>query len=338
MSEKHFVVIGNGPAGHQAAFTLRQEAPSARITMISKERGSCYSPHLLPDFIAGKIREKDLYVSPIGFYKEQGIKLRCCQEVAELNLQRRELILEHKEVVPFDGLIIAVGGRPRIPERLLVFQDLMFTLKTIEDAKTWINRLSQVESVLMIGGDLTSLAVTKTLIHLKKKVYFVLDEDAFWPLRSQEELLSRVADRLTRRGVEVLLFSELKSMECQAEGIYRVEMDDRHIVVGMVGAFFGLIPNIRFLARSGLRLDRGVLVDEYLYTGFPGVYATGDCAQIYHPEICDYWISVGHNNARLLGRTAAVNLVCREVKTEVKPETIFTVDGINVNTSWWVEF
>ena len=107
--------------------------------------------------------------------------------------------------------------------------------------------------------------------------------------------------------------------------------------VGLIGAFFGLVPDIRFLARSGLHIDRGILVDEYLRTGFEGVYATGDCAQVYHPEIRDYWVSIGHANAVALGGTAALNLIGEKIRAEPAAENIYDVRGINVNTSWWME-
>lgn len=182
----------------------------------------------------------------------------------DINLDRRELILDHKEVLPFTGLIIAVGGKPRIPKPLNVFSDLMFTLKTIEDARVWIEKLSRVESILMIGGDLTSFALTKTLLYLQKKIFFLLDEDAFWPLRSNESLLDEVSQKLAERDVEVLRCKRLKSLARLSHHHYRVQVDDQKLEVGMIGAFFGLVPDIRFLARSGLTIDRGVLVDKYL--------------------------------------------------------------------------
>lgn len=338
MAEKHFVVIGNGPAGNQAAMTLRENAPTARITIISKARESCYSPHNLPDFIAGKIREEELFLCPFGSYKENAIKLRCCQEVVGIDFRKKALILAHNEIVRFDGLIIAVGGRPRIPERLSVFQDLMFTLKTVGDAKVWIEKLSRVESVLLIGGDLSSLATAKALLHLNKKVYFMFNEDTFWPLRCNEELFVGISEKLAQGGVEVLACRSIKNIARLTDDSYEVQVDDETLQIGMVGAFFGLVPDVRFLARSGLKIDRGILVDEYLNTGFEGVYATGDCAQIYHPEIHDYWISIGHENARTLGHIAALNLASDEMKVEAKPESIFDVQGVNVNTSWWMEF
>ena len=338
MGHEHFVIVGNGPAGNQAARTLREQAPEARITVISRDRASAYRPHLLPRLIAGRINEPELYQCPIASYKEVGIKLRCGQEVVDLNPEKRQLTLDHKEILPFDGLILAVGGTPRIPETLTAFKDLMHTLKTLEDAQIWIEELPRVESVLMIGGDLTSLSMTRVLLDLDKEVYLLLNEGAFWPIRCDEALFSEVSERLTQKGVVVLEHRNLESVSPEEDHMLRVLVDEKEIRVGLVGAFFGLVPDIRFLSRSGLGIDRGILVDETLGTGFDGIYATGDCAQIYHPEIRDYWVSIGHDNAVALGRLAALNLLGGRYRTEVAPESIFEADGIKVNTSWWMEF
>jgi NAD(P)H-nitrite reductase large subunit len=338
MAEEHFVVVGNGPAGNQAALTLKEGAPGAYVTLISRNRESCYRPHLLPDFIAGEISEASLYVCPTEEYKDKGVKLRTGQRVVKLSVDEKEVILDHKEIVHYTGLVLAVGGKPRIPEPLLVFQDLMLTLKTLEDAKIWIEKLSRADSVLVMGGDLTSFAVTKALLRLNKKVYFMLDEEAFWPMKCHRAMLEEAAQSLSRRGVEVFLGRRLRSIARVSAHACEIQLNGDKIRAGIIGAFFGLVPDIRFLAGSGLRIDRGVLVDEFLNTGYEGVYATGDCAQIYHPQIREYWVSIGHDNAVHLGRTAALNLLGGRVKAEAAEGSIFEVQGIRVNTSWWMDF
>jgi NAD(P)H-nitrite reductase large subunit len=338
MADEHFVVVGNGPAGLEAATTLKDKAPAANVTVISRNRGSCYRPRLLPDFIAGKIPEPALYVCSTDAYKDKGVKLRTGQKVVGLDLKERTVVLDHKEIVRFTGLIIAAGGTPRIPEPLWIFRDLMLTLKTLEDAKAWREKLSRTDSVLIMGGDLTSFAVTGALLDMNKKVSFMLDKEAFWPLRCDRAMLEEAGHRLSQRGVEVFLDRRVKSMARVSDSACEVQLNGDKVSAGVIGAFFGLIPDVRFLVGSGLRIDRGILVDEYLNTGYAGIFATGDCAQIYHPEIRDYWVSIGHDNAVNLGRTAALNLLGRRVMVEAAQESIFEVQGIRVNTSWWMEY
>jgi NAD(P)H-nitrite reductase large subunit len=338
MSQEHLVIIGNGPSGYAAALTLREILPEERITLISRERQPSYFPRFLPDLIAGKIEEEQIFASALSTYKENNIRLRSGQQVVDLDPNRRELILDHKECLPFDGLIIAVGGKPRIPEPYLNLKDLMMTLKTIDDAKDWMSVLKPLDSLLIIGGDLTSFALAKALRSLDKQIYFMLDEGAFWPLRGNRRLLEQAAESLSLKGIEVLQGNRLKGISQLDHHHYEVRIDGGKLEVGLVGAFFGLVPDVGFLARTGLTLDRGILVDEYLRVGIEGIYATGDCAQIYHPEINDYWVSIGHQNAVNLGRIAAINLAGGKVQADVARESIYDVDGIRVNTSWWLEY
>ncbi|MFH1114694.1 MAG: FAD/NAD(P)-binding oxidoreductase [Pseudomonadota bacterium] len=338
MARKHCVIIGNGPAGNAAAFTLREKDPDARITVIGEECNHRYRPDLLPDYIAGTVAEEDLFVGTTESYKRQDIKLRLGQRVVSVDFRTRELLLEHNETIHFTGLIIACGAKPRIPEPLEIFEDLMLTLKTPADARVWIERLPHVNHVLIVGGDLTSLSLTKALLHLGKRVTFLLDGGSFRPVPLSPKVRDEVARKLTARGVEVTACNKIRRVAKISEHAIEVATDCRTMTVGILGAFFGLVPNVKFLARSGLDMERGVLVNEYLKTVFDNVYAAGDCAQVYHPGIRDYWVSIGCANAEALGRTAALNLLGDMVPVNVERASILEIDGINVNTSWWTEF
>lgn len=338
MSEEHFVVIGNGPAGQQAALTLREQVPNARVTILTKDHESCYRPHLLPELLSGTMPESSVFACSPESYVESGIKLRTGQTVAHLDPGHRTLILDHKEVVSFTGLVIAVGGTPRIPEPLMPYRDLMLTLKTLKDARLWRDRLAKAESILLLGGDLTSFAVTQALLRLHKRVYFAMDQDAFWPLRFNPTLSDEAAHKLTEMGAEVLRGRKVRSISALPDGQTQVKLDEDRIEVGLVGAFFGLVPHVRFLERTGLRIDRGILVDQHLFTGIESIYATGDCAQIYHPELRGYWVSIGHENATALGRIAARNLSGQFIEARAPMENLFDVRGVKVNTSWWKSF
>ncbi len=338
MSAERFVIIGNGPAANEAAKVLRENSQDSRITMFGKEPSRPYKPHLLPDVIAGKIDMDKIYLRPDSYFQENNIQLRPGQSVVKVDFAKHHVILDHKEVVPFDGLIIATGGRPRIPEPLEVFEDAMLTLKTASDARLWINKLAKVDTVLLIGGDLTSLGLTRALLALGKRVHFMLNEDSFWPLPFNKPLHDEISSCLCAKGVNVLTSRHVKRLSLLSETSIEVETECEKLSVGAVGAFFGLVPDVKFLVRSGLDVDRGILVDEKLKTRFPNVYAAGDCAQVYNPSIRDYWVSIGYENARTLGRIAALNLLGQMIEAETGAESIFSLNGVKVNTSWWMEF
>jgi NAD(P)H-nitrite reductase large subunit len=338
MAQEHCVIIGNGPAANQAALTLRENSSDTRITIVGQEPFLHYRPYLLPEYIAGRLSQEDLCVNPPAFYKDCGIKVRLGQRVVHVDFNKRELVLDHKEVISFGGLIIACGSKQRIPEHLKVFDDLMLTLKTPADAAQWIEQLSQVDSVLIVGGDLTSLSLTKAILSLEKRVVFMLNEDSFWPVPLCNELSEKIKHMLAERGVEVIKAGRIKRVTRVSDRSLEVETDNKTLRVGILGAFFGMTPNVKFLARSGLDIERGVLVDEYLQTRFDLVYAAGDCAQVYHPTIKDYWVSIGYQNAINLGKVAGLNLLGGMLSVDASPESIFFVDGIIVNTSWWTEF
>jgi NADPH-dependent 2,4-dienoyl-CoA reductase/sulfur reductase-like enzyme len=338
MVSEHFVIIGNGPAANQAALTLRENSPNILITLVGQEPFPYYKPHLLPDYISGKLPEHSLYFALPEFYKRSTTKLRLGQRVANIDFEKKELALAHKEIITFTGLIIACGGRQRIPEHMLVFQDLSLTLKTPADAEMWIEKLRTVDSVLIVGGDLTSLSLTKALLSLNKLVFFMLNEDSFWPVPLGAEVAQQVKRRLRARGVEILDGSRIKRVARISDVRIEVETDSEMLQVGILGAFFGMIPNVKFLARSGLDIDRGILVNEHLKTRFDAVYAAGDCAQVYHPGIKDYWVSIGYENAINLGKVAALNLLGGRYSVDASPSSIFCTEGIMVNTSWWLEF
>jgi NADPH-dependent 2,4-dienoyl-CoA reductase/sulfur reductase-like enzyme len=338
MSQGHCVIVGNGPAANTAAMTLRERVPDLRITLIGQEPARYYRPHLLPDFVCGSISEEDLYVNPLDFYEDNQINLRLGQRVVRVDFGQRQVILDHKEVVRFDGLILAVGGTPRIPEPLESQSSCMLTLKTLSDAKQWIERLSRAESVLIAGGDLTSLAFAKALVSMGKRVSFVVSEHSFWPLRFSAEIRERVTRALIERGVEVLDCRKVVRVERISESSLDVCTESSLQRADLVGAFYGLAPDVKFLSRSGLDIDRGILVDEHLRTKFSGVYAAGDCAQVYHPGIRDYWVSIGYANACGLGKIAALNLAGSSIAAEASPESMFRLEGTNVNLSWWMEY
>jgi NAD(P)H-nitrite reductase large subunit len=335
---EHYVIIGNGPAANTAATTLRELSRTVRITMIGSECRGYYRPDLLPRYVSGKIDAKAVYVHPFIHYGKLNINLRLGQEVAQIDFPHKKLTLDHKEIVRYDGLIIATGGVSHIPEPLRACKDLFLTLKTVNDANQWKDRLTHVSTVALAGGDVTSLALAKELLDFGKQVTFVLDDRCFWPFHSDVSSKANLIKWLEGRGAKVIDGKRINGVTQEGEFEFTLVAQSGKIRAGLVGAFFGLSPNVKFLDRSGIHIEKGIIVDETLRTSVTGVYAAGDCAQVYSPKIGDYWVSIGYGNAKNLGRVAAKNLLGSKVEAGTAENSIFDVEGISVSNTWWTEF
>ncbi|MCK5349096.1 MAG: FAD-dependent oxidoreductase, partial [Desulfobacula sp.] len=105
--------------------------------------------------------------------------------------------------------------------------------------------------------------------------------------------------------------------------------------VDMVFSFNGLSPNIDFAKGSGIDIDYGILVNEYLKTNVDSIYACGSCAQIYNPTTKNYTTSIGWPNAVVQGEVAAFNLLGDHKIIESVGRKYFDLEGVKIKTTWW---
>lgn len=339
MATERYVIIGNGAAANAAADQLRREDLCSPITMISDEAFPFYYRHKLRDYVTGLVEEGDLTVRSSDHYTQQKLRLRLGQRVVRLSLTERTLYLAHMEKVHYTKLLICTGGKPRIPEPLQAHQQHLTCLKTLADARVFREKLEQVEQVLLVGGDMVSVRVAARLVEARKKVTFLIDRDSFWPLELTDERHAELVKSLDKRGIQVLEGDRITHIEAPEPQRLVVSIGQGDTLeCGLIGAFFGLVPAVDFLLGSGLDIERGVLVDDHLQASDPHVYAAGDCAQIYNPDIRNYWVSIGWPNAERLGRCAASNMLGAAHKAVEPPQKALSVEGIKVCSPWWREF
>ncbi|MFC1500415.1 NAD(P)/FAD-dependent oxidoreductase, partial [Candidatus Zixiibacteriota bacterium] len=291
--------------------------------------------HKLRFFISEELGEDQLVVRPPSHYREQNIRLRLGQEVQRVDLQEKTLYLKHMEKVHYTRLLLCSGGWPRIPEIHYPYRQHFTILKGLSHARGFREQISGVDRVLMVGGDLVSLKITETLLDMGREVLFMIDRDSFWPLTLTDDIRDGFAERLSKQGAEVITDDEITGIEKGESGYEVMTRHDRMISCDLVGAFFGLVPNVDFLFSSGLDIDRGILVDDHLQASDPDVWAAGDCAQIWNPAINNYWVSIGWENARILGEVAARNMLGESATAGAPKESALEYEGIKVNTSWW---
>jgi NAD(P)H-nitrite reductase large subunit len=333
----HYVIIGNGPSGNRAAEVLRTHDSEARITIVSDEGFSFYYKHMLFDFLAGDKSEETLKVKPHSEYKEKNIRMRLGQKVERIDPDNRVLYFKHMEKVGYTKLILATGATHRVIPSFANFAQYFSVMTGYNDALNLKPQLESTKSVIVIGGDFISIDFAKMLSRMKKKVTFLLYSECFWPVDITKQMAEAVSSNMEKKGISTILDDYPASIKKKGKEYNLKTEKGITLNVDMIFSFMGMVPNIGFIIGSGIDTEKGVLVDEYLRTNNPDIYACGDCAQIYNPKLKDYWASVGWGNAGLQGETAAYNLLGEQRVVKPMPKKIFEVEGIRVNTSWWKE-
>ena len=331
----HYVIIGNGPAGNHAAVTLRNKDKDARITIVSDECVTYYYKPKLTGFIAGKIDQDDLMVRSLADYEEKDIRIRLGQKVERIDLEAKSIFLQHMEKINFSKLVIASGSKARVLPAMAPYANHLKFITSYTDVLESKAAILSAKEFFVFGGDLVGFKFINMLTSMGKAVTLLISPNAFWPYQLTDDMLERIIENLSAHQVDIIVKDNISTIDKQ-NGTYCIKtLNKIEKVVDMIFSFNGLIPNIEFARGSGLDIDRGILVDEYLKTNIEGIYACGSCAQIYNPVVQSYTASIGWPNAVAQGEVAAMNLLGDHHEIEAVGRKYFDLEGVKIKTTWW---
>lgn len=331
----HYVIIGNGPAGNQAAVTLREKDRDARITIVSDENLSFYSKPGLTRYIAGNLKASELVVQKLSFYQEKKIRLRLGQKVDRIDVGEKIVYLNHKEEIHYTKLVIASGSKARVLTAMRPYAHCLKHLTCYNDVMEFKDQIQAAKEFFVFGGDLVGFKFIKMLRKLDKQVTLLIYPHAFWPFDLTDEMQQTIVSSLTRAGASVVANDDICQISKNEKGYQVVTNKGVEKQVDMVFSFNGLIPRVEFAKGCGLDIDRGILVNETMQTNVKDVYACGSCAQIYNPKINAYTTSIGWPNALAQGEVAAMNLLGDHRVIESAGRKYFDLEGVKIKTTWW---
>ncbi len=310
------VIIGNSKAAIEAVKSFRHYDKDSRLTVISKEKHYAYSRPLIAEYLyKEKSYEEIMYVSS-DFYNENNVELLKGVEVVELSTDRRELLTNQNHKITFDRLLIATGSKPLIPPISGINLTGVHTFWTIEDAQSIARRMTSVKQAVVIGAGLVGMSAIYALYNLGIRVSVVEMLDRVLMACLDNSGSEVIQDRMIQSGIDLYLnrkVTEIREGSTTGE-VASVRLDDETIIpCQIVVAATGIRPNVDFLRDSALKIDQGIIVNEYLESSLPNIYAAGDVAQPY--DIIQDKNSVMANlpNASEQGRIVGANLAGQQI-------------------------
>jgi len=304
------VIIGAGPAGVVAAEHLRKYDPQGTVTLIGDEPEPPYSRMAIPYLLVDRIGEQGTYLRKHpSHFEGMGIELRR-DRVAAVDTGAKSLKLDGGDRLPYDKLLIATGASPLVPRIPGIDREGVHACWTLEDARKIATRARKGSSVVLIGAGFIGCIILEALAERGVKLTVVELEDRMVPRMLNDTAGGLLRQWCERRGVGVRVSTRVQAIEGAAAGHpLSVLLDDgASLSADLVIRATGVRSNFGFLEGSGIRTDRGVIVDEYLRTSAGDIYAAGDVAESRDFSTGDYVVQAIQPTAVEQGRVAALNM------------------------------
>jgi len=278
------VIVGAGQAGFEAAAALRAEGYREPVALIGDEPHLPYQrPPLSKGFILDKQGMDEIELRPPAFFSDHRIDLVTGDRVTDIDRAAKRVLLASGGSRSYDALVLACGARNRLLPVPGADLDGVVYLRTLDESRTVKQRLQDANDIVVVGGGFIGLEIAASARSLGKSVT-VLEAQARLMPRVVAPLVSAFYDTLHNgRGVTVVCDACVTGIGGDAGRARAVTLSSgASYAADLVVIGIGVIPNAELARDAGLDTGNGIVVDEYLQTSDPAIFAIGDCAE--HPN------------------------------------------------------
>jgi NADPH-dependent 2,4-dienoyl-CoA reductase/sulfur reductase-like enzyme len=277
-SVKYLIVGGGMVAGYAAKELASKQLRSGELTIISADKAFPYErPPLSKGFLAGKESADGILINSADWYRNQGIEVRLQTSINDVDLKNRRLHASSGEF-QFQNLLLATGARARkldCPGRQL---GNVFYLRSLQDAEDIRTKAATAKQATVIGGGFIGMEVSSVFAQKNIRTTMIVREDRVWSRAFTPQMSDFFERYYAARGVQIVKQANVVALEGK-DTVSAVILDHgRKIPCEMVVVGIGAVPLTELLAKSGISIDNGIIVNEYLESNTPGVYAAGDIA------------------------------------------------------------
>ena len=270
------VIIGNSAAGLSAIKAIREVDGSCPITLISAEKCNGYSPVLIPYYLKRRIVRGDLFIVDSDFYRRNGILTKFGSKASTVDPLKQMVYLENSGKVVYDKLLIATGASPVSLDVSGEELGNVLSLRTIADADRVVECARTAKKVMIIGGGLVGLQMADALFRQRIKATILVSSRQLLSQNFDAESAAIVQRELESRGIGILLGRNIREIRRKGKKAIVVSDSGEEWPVDMVVVGKGVRPNVHLVSNSGIKVDRGIWVDELMQTNMDNIFAAGD--------------------------------------------------------------
>jgi NAD(P)H-nitrite reductase large subunit len=331
MGKTKQVVIGNSAAGLAAVKAIREVDRACPVTLISAEDCNAYSPVLLTYYLANQISKEDLFVVDDDFYKQHQVNLIFGVKAINLDASAQRVLLEDSSQVEYDKLLIATGASAIRLDGTGDKAGHVFTLRDIKDAEKIMKCGRKAKEAIIVGAGLIGLQTADALFRKGINCTIVERANQVFPENVDRECAGIIQKTIESHGVPTFLGQKVSSIESKADRVTVTSVSGEEWVGDMVVVGVGLKPNNQLVQSSAVKVNMGIVVDDFMRTSVSNVYAAGDVSEGVNlvsggKEVIPTW-----SNACRQGRIAGLNMAGRPQRYEGGlRETITTVFGMTL--------
>ena len=306
----NIIIIGNGITGITCARNIRKINSDATITVISEESKHFYSRTALMYMYMGHMKYENTKPYEDWFWSKNRINL-IQATVNHLDTVNKSLKLDDSRILNYDKLVLATGSIPNnfgFPGEDLNGVQALYNLQDL--AKMEKNTIN-ISSAVIIGGGLIGIEMAEMLHSRNISVTMLIRENAYWANALPQEEAQLIGNHLHKHGITLKFNTELKEIRTidQVNVHSIVTKQEETIDCQFLGITTGVKPNIKFLKNSSIEIEKGILVNEFLETNIPDIFAAGDCAQFRYVKTGEAPIEQLWYTGKMQGETLA-NTIC----------------------------
>ena len=304
----NYVIIGSGVAGIAAIEAIRSVDSLSSITLIGDDPYGFYSRPGLAYYLTGELHDKALFPRTADDFRKLNFHY-LKGRAAKISRAEHMVELADASRLSYDRLLIAVGAHAMPLDVPGAELEGVLKLDHMTDAKRILNQTRRGKTAVVVGGGITALELVEGLRARGMRVHYLLRGDRYWSNVLDEQESRIIEHRLQEEGVRLHHHAEIAEVIGRNGKVNEIRLQNgQTLKCDLVAYAIGVRPRLELAKQSGLAIDRGILVDEFLQTNDPDIFAAGDVAQVYDPMTGRSILDSLWTPARQQGYSAGLNM------------------------------